>query len=256
MSRDQAVVLVHGYLCLSPVLYWQGLRPLQREFLAAGHPVVRSRQPLAGPVASRARHLARFLDGLPYRRLILVGHSMGGLDARFVASRLDPRGRVRHVVTIGTPHRGTAVADLALRDTLWLTRLARFVDRGALRDLAAENAGRLDELMPDRPDVGYVALGGACPTPLLVGTLRRLGDRLAEEEGPNDGLVSLRSALRGEGAVSVDANHLELIGHRLPGGIAGCSPSRLARPRVALRDVLRRFLAAAGGAAAGAAGTG
>jgi triacylglycerol lipase len=244
MSRELAVILVHGYFCLSPAVYWQGLRPVRRELLAAGHPVLCSRQPRTGRVDSRAQHLAHFLDRLPHRNFILVGHSMGGLDARFVASRLDPRQRVRHVVTVGTPHRGTAVADRALRDPQWLTRLARFVDRGALRDLTTEGAARLNALMPDRADVGYVSLGGACPTPLLIGTLRRLGDRLAEDEGPNDGLVSLRSALRGTEALSVNANHLELIGRWLPAGIAGCSFTRLLEPREALRRVLGRLLGA------------
>src|SRR5688500_6244987 len=113
MSRELAIVLVHGYFCLSPAVYWQGLRPVRRELLAARHPVLCSRQPRTGTVDFRAQHLARFLDRLPYRNFILVGHSMGGLDARFVASRLDPRERIRHVVTVGTPHRGTAVADWA-----------------------------------------------------------------------------------------------------------------------------------------------
>lgn len=244
MGRDLAIVLVHGYFCLSPAVYWQGLRPVRRELLAAGHPVVCSRQPHTGPVSFRAQHLARFLDRLPYQHLILVGHSMGGLDARFVASRLDPHERIRHVVTVGTPHRGTAVADRALRDTQWLTRLARFIDRGALGDLTLENAERLNALMPDRPDVGYVALGGSCPTPLLIGTLRRLGERLAADEGTNDGLVSLRSALRGSETLAVNANHLELIGHWLPGGIAGSRVSRLLEPRAALRRVLGRILGA------------
>src|SRR3954454_21568762 len=69
---DVAVVLVHGYLCMSRAVHWQGLLPLRRELLAAGHPVFRSCVPRTGPVALRAARLARFLDTLPQRRLILV----------------------------------------------------------------------------------------------------------------------------------------------------------------------------------------
>ena len=244
---DVAVVLVHGYFCMSRAIYWQGLLPLRRELLAAGHPVFRSCVPRTGPVALRAAQLARYLDTLPQRRLILVGHSMGGLDARYAASRLDPRARISHVITIGTPHRGTAVADWALRDRVWLTRLVRFIDRGALRDLSLEAADRLNAQMPDREDVGYVSLAGSCPTAELAGTLRRLGERVALDEGANDGMVSLRSALCGPTAVSVNANHLELIGHwPINGNAGGMRQARRPQPVTALRAILGRILAGTG----------
>jgi triacylglycerol lipase len=242
---EVAVVLVHGYLCMSRALYWQGLLPLRRELTLLGFPVVRSCQPRTGPVAARARQLARHLEALPYRRLILVGHSMGGLDARYVASRLDPERRISHVVTIGTPHRGTAVADWALRDTIWFTRFVRSIDRGALIDLSLEGADRLNAAMPDREDVGYVSLAGVCTPEQLVGTLRRMSERLAQDEGVNDGVVSLRSALRGPLTVSTSANHLELIGQRLLNGTVGpaAQVGRLVEPVAILRTLLRRMLA-------------
>lgn len=240
--RDVAVVLVHGYLCVSRLLYWQGLLSLRRELAARGYAVVPSCQPRTGAVAVRAQHLARFLDSLPYRRLILLGHSMGGLDARYVASRLDPRRRISQVVTLGTPHRGTVLADWALRDPAWFTRMVRTIDRGALHDLSQEGAERLDAEMPDRDDVAYAALAGACPPERLIGLWRRFGERLALDEGDNDGMVSLRSALRGGTSMTVPANHLELIGHRLPSG-GGDAPSAAPLPSIAaLRAVLAQNL--------------
>lgn len=46
----------------------------------------------------------------PGARLVLVGHSMGGLVARYYAECLDTRGLVHRVVTIGTPFSGAAKA--------------------------------------------------------------------------------------------------------------------------------------------------
>jgi hypothetical protein len=78
---------------------------------------------------------------------------MGGLDARFVASQLDPDRRITGVVTIGTPHRGSAAVERVLSRGSWPALLLRLIDRGALRDWTRDGARRLDRMMPDRSDV-------------------------------------------------------------------------------------------------------
>jgi pimeloyl-ACP methyl ester carboxylesterase len=65
-----------------------------------------------------ARRLAVFISPLierrrrqhPQAKLILVGHSMGGLVARYFAECLDEQGVVRRIVTIGTPYSGALKA--------------------------------------------------------------------------------------------------------------------------------------------------
>ncbi len=58
-----------------------------------------------------------------HERVTLVGHSQGGLDARYVAHHRPEL--VAAVVTISSPHRGTLIADIALQ----------FVDHPLFRDL-------------------------------------------------------------------------------------------------------------------------
>jgi triacylglycerol lipase len=209
---DVAVVLVHGYLCVSPALYWSGLLPLRRALAARGVAVLASRQPRTASVELRARRLALALARLPQRRLVLVGHSMGGLDARLVASRLDPSRRVSHVLTVGTPHRGSPLAERALRSPRWRGRLLRLLDRGALLDLTAEGAERLNAAAPDREDVRYLSLAGALPPEVLPSLLRPLAERLAADGAANDGMVTVASAAWGVHAPVVPADHLSLIG--------------------------------------------
>src|SRR5437870_13355800 len=43
----------------------------------------------------------------PGERIDLVGHSQGGLVGRYYVQKLNGAHRVRHLVTLGTPHRGT-----------------------------------------------------------------------------------------------------------------------------------------------------
>jgi pimeloyl-ACP methyl ester carboxylesterase len=65
-----------------------------------------------------ARRLKRTVEPLldarrhayPAARLVLVGHSMGGLVARYYAECLDERKLTRRVVTIGTPYQGAVKA--------------------------------------------------------------------------------------------------------------------------------------------------
>ena len=47
-----------------------------------------------------------------YERIHLVGHSMGGLVARYYVQRMDGDARVHTVVTLGAPHAGTLPARL------------------------------------------------------------------------------------------------------------------------------------------------
>ena len=52
----------------------------------------------------------------------IVAHSKGGLIARYYVKRLNGARRVRHLVTLGTPHRGTWVATAALPALGWWAR--------------------------------------------------------------------------------------------------------------------------------------
>jgi hypothetical protein len=47
-----------------------------------------------------------------YERVHVIGHSMGGLVARYFVRRMGGDSRVHTLVTLGTPHQGTAPAKL------------------------------------------------------------------------------------------------------------------------------------------------
>jgi len=70
-------------------------------------------------VRSAARRLGETIDAIceqtGYERIHVIGHSMGGLVARYYVQRLDGDHRVHTLVTLGTPHRGTHAARLVPR---------------------------------------------------------------------------------------------------------------------------------------------
>jgi triacylglycerol esterase/lipase EstA (alpha/beta hydrolase family) len=125
------VLLVHGYGCNSG--YWAYLEPLlDRERIShAGidlEPVAGSIDDYAPLIEARVRELCA-ATGAP--RIAIVAHSMGGLAAR-AWMRAYGSARVARLVTLGTPHHGTALARFGpganavqmRRDSPWLRALA------------------------------------------------------------------------------------------------------------------------------------
>jgi len=106
------VLLIHGIVCNRSV--W---RPLLARLAAQGFAPVRavSLEPLFADLDSQAasvvrelRELQRSSAGLP---VAIVAHSMGGLLARAALAAGGP-GLVSRIVTIASPHHGTALARL------------------------------------------------------------------------------------------------------------------------------------------------
>jgi triacylglycerol lipase len=147
---------------------------------------------------------------------------------------MDPGRRVKAVVTLGTPHQGSPLADRALAGTGALAIYAKVRGwRPALVDLSRAGAARFNEAVRDRADVRYLSYAGARPaaeTPLWARRFQRL---IAADDGDNDAQVSVASARWGDFRGAVRADHWELIGWNL-----GLARSAVARP-FPHRDLLR-----------------
>ncbi|HEX8874475.1 MAG TPA: thioesterase, partial [Nitrosospira sp.] len=104
------VVLLHGFLGFvkwGPFEYFRGVRQaLNRMHIDPFIPEL----PAAGTIAERAEVLAGKLFRSNTPAFALVGYSMGGLDARFLISHLDPDRRIKSLVTVSTPHQGSPLA--------------------------------------------------------------------------------------------------------------------------------------------------
>ncbi|MFF0199145.1 esterase/lipase family protein [Streptomyces sp. NPDC005017] len=108
------VVLLHGFMDNRSVFLL-----LRRSLAQHGRPRVESLNysPLTCDIRAAAELLGRHIEEICERtgsgRVDIVGHSLGGLIARYYAQRLGGDLRVRILVTLGTPHSGTRVAPLA-----------------------------------------------------------------------------------------------------------------------------------------------
>jgi triacylglycerol lipase len=214
------IVLVHGILGFDRIQVgrWELARyfPGVEEYLSsAGNRVCTARLSRTRGVAERACELRCFIrKQFPNEPVHLLAHSMGGLDARYMISRLDMADRVLSLTTIGTPHRGCSFADWAVRRLDWLLapvfRLGSVSDR-AFRDLTVESCRHFNEAVPDAPGVRYFSVAGRCESS-LVKPMYWLPHRIVQRrEGPNDGMVSLASATYGEAVDIWDGDHMSLV---------------------------------------------
>lgn len=209
------VVLAHGFMGFDEIRigaashdYFRGVRErLERE----GWVVHRASVARTASVAARAEELAAFVRALPDPRVNLVAHSMGGLDARYAISRLGLGDRVASLTTIGTPHRGTPLADVGDGVLAALARVGVTVD--AIHDLTTARMEAFNLAVPDARGVAYQSVVGVARrkrdvNPLLLPTFVWLADRA----GPSDGVVPDWSQRWGDVLREVDADHWAQIG--------------------------------------------
>src|ERR1700690_2535874 len=93
-------------------LRWSYFKGIDRAIAARGYPlIITGVHPTAG-VATRGRQLKetilRRLDEMGKRgeRVVILAHSLGGLDARYMIRHLGMAGHVKALVTVCTPHHG------------------------------------------------------------------------------------------------------------------------------------------------------
>lgn len=173
------VVLLHGYLMNRTNWLWLGWVLARR---GVGPLFGLSYLTLQG-VPWGARRLARFVEELCARerceQVDIVAHSMGGLVARHYIEQLGGAGRVRTLVTIATPHRGTSWARVALGH--------------ARRDLAAPAAAP----PPGGPPAGvrYTSIWSRCDNLVVPADSAHLADEVVFDDlGHLSLLVSPRVA--------------------------------------------------------------
>ncbi|RKP38421.1 Alpha/Beta hydrolase protein, partial [Dimargaris cristalligena] len=222
------VVLCHGlygFDTLGPeslpslrIHYWRGIKEAMTDVGAKVHV---TRVPSSGSIAQRAEELhsqlRRWFNG---QEINLLGHSMGGLDGRYLISHIQPSEyRVRSLSTVCTPHRGSPFMDCHLLLTnplrawqLFYQKIAGLLDTPAYSNLTTEFCNQFfNPSTPNHPDTAYFSYGASYnPKIHTWSSLRLPYEIIRKREGPNDGMVSLYSARWGQYMETVSADHYDV----------------------------------------------
>lgn len=237
-APNAPLVFCHGLLGFDSVTIGPAIAPLQvphwrgiKEVLEDnGCEVLITRVPATSSPVDRAKVLEKKIsETYPGRAVHLIGHSMGGVDCRYLITHLTQRSfTVLSLTTIATPHRGSTFAShfLSLASTHLPAVLALLEllpngsgDGKAFECLTPEAMEEFNKNTPDMENVRYFSWGAEYE-PALFDTWRYPHSIIYAKEGPNDGLVSVRSAQWGTYLGTLeDVNHLDLVGWT--DGIAG-----------------------------------
>jgi pimeloyl-ACP methyl ester carboxylesterase len=219
------------------------LQTLFHDLRARDYPVITwSQQRLSNrieaviPELSAVAGIARRMSDVG---IIIIGHSRGGLIARKYLSKTD--NSVRGLITIATPHAGSAIAKMALyiapiasflgplaakgdkNISRALTRISEFLKSKALQELLPEST--FFQTLQDSPRAGvsYISAGGTNPMLFCFSSLSFPGifetiipENLFPDEmkrGKGDGLVSAESSKIpwADEHFYFDCNHAEIL---------------------------------------------
>jgi triacylglycerol lipase len=182
------IVLAHGFDA-STTNRWSFYEVVE-TLRADGHVVHAAQVSPYRSVPERAKQLethvklalaeCRAKPGCDASKVHIIAHSMGGLDARYLISKLGWGDRVASLTTISTPHRGSRIADVLLKvipddfdgalnamASLWgrtftSDDLAAGSDvEGALRSISEQyTRDTFNPEVPDDPRVTYLSYAG------------------------------------------------------------------------------------------------
>jgi triacylglycerol lipase len=167
LAAHVPVVLVHG-LVDNRSVFTVMRRALRRRGFASV--CTWNYSPLQRDVESAAaalgRHVERICQETGHDRVQIVGHSLGGLVARYLVQRLDGDRQVESLITLGTPHGGSRWARLLP------TPLVRQLRPGSplLQELALPAPGcrtRITAIYSDMDQMVVPSSSGRCDHPDL-----------------------------------------------------------------------------------------
>lgn len=203
------IVLAHGILGFSGIgvgdftfiNYFNGVKD---SLEAQQHRVFAPQVNPVGSIKERASELTHAIikeyEGYPGNpQLIILGHSMGGLDARQALLDCEQLALITDsLVTIGTPHLGSPIANLIAEEIdftniVYKTLLKLLGDSvGGLKDLTEEFGEHFDQVTPNREGVRYFSIAGKAGKNSSM-FFRALGATIA---GVDDGAVPYKSAYK------------------------------------------------------------
>jgi len=198
---------------------FQYFKLIKTHLESHGFQVFHPNEDFAGPVELRAEQLrARVNEALAStgaEKVNIIAHSMGGLDARHMIVDKGMADKVATLVTIGTPHLGTILADHVIDHGGFFLQagLRQVVNLDGFNDLrinACDEFNRRAEQQEATNGVEYRTFAGAEDGSLVFFPLRHAWEFIRDHAGKNDGLVPVTSQAWVRELIASDGNRKQV----------------------------------------------
>ncbi|RLA64320.1 MAG: hypothetical protein DRQ88_03760 [Epsilonproteobacteria bacterium] len=252
-ATNYPIILHHGLFGFRKLLFIEYFYKIPKILRKAGFDVYSTEVYAFGDLKQRSLELGdqidRILKMTGKDKVNIIAHSMGGLDSRMLISRLGYEDKIASLSMVGTPNRGSYLADVVTRffdpatdnkknekeaeqiEALTKVMGELFVStepNKALLENTLRAVGDLSQRYlrddfnpqtPDSPKVYYQSWAGKTARLMKVGR-KDIVDAillipfkiLTKHSGENDGMVSIESAKWGNFRGIIEADHLDMIG--------------------------------------------
>ncbi len=180
--------------------YFKGIASYLKQH---GFEVYHTSVSFAAGVEKRAqdltREIQRILTTTGREKVHIIGHSMGGLDARHMIVNHGMAEKVASVTTLGTPHLGASVADWFIENGRWhkiFSALGRVINLEGFKDLTTAACRAFNDKARDAEaanGVVYQVYSSSHRREFTFLPFQKSWQVTYDHEGDNDGLVSVQS---------------------------------------------------------------
>ncbi len=223
------LLMVHG-LGFRDWRYFNYWGRIPKELIKNGAKIYYGNQEACAAVVTNAEEIRRKIleitEETGCEKVNIIAHSKGGLDSRYAITKLGMADYVASLTTVGTPHHGSQITDLAnkLPDSFY-RKVAAFMDkrfRGfgdknpdfytACHQFNSDYAEKFNEEVHDSDLVYYQSYASVMKNALSFGLLSATYLML-KKFGRNDGLVTEESAKWGNFRGTYESKGVRGISH-------------------------------------------
>ena len=239
-STKYPIILVHGIAFRDDVPLLKYWSKIPKKLKQNGAIVYLAHQDAFNSHIESALQLknrvTEILEETGAEKVNIIAHSKGGIEARYMISKLNMHDKVASLTTLATPHRGSALAD-TIFDFLKKTN---FTDKALLiakkyakiigdkqpnaflagTELTMEYMQHFNKSVQDIPSVYYQSYGGVVSEKYPAWHIRIQYKIMQKSEGDNDCIVSKKSYKWGDfkGVVKSSddfgISHFDIVGMR------------------------------------------
>ena len=201
------IILVHG-IAIRDFKLLRAFGKIERKLSDAGFSVYTANTDAFGTIESNAEQLKSIifgiLDDTGCEKINIIAHSKGGLDAKYMISKLGMSDNVASLTTLCTPHKGSPVASKIWDLPTWIKKVLAFFINTFYRIIGDKKPDSLKvcEQLKSSDELSDTECTEQVYCQSYSTILRRRKDcllmavpmKMCSIEGENDGLVSAESS--------------------------------------------------------------